>query len=151
TKMPTVAVRPSIEPTEVVVRSQMGWVVGKSGFNTTTGAPETLTRERFYEEHRLQRTLFEIARDVTEVLAGGNVSLGKQPAATRRVESARLLFPQVLTVVQEFASRRVSLGSGARIEEIALAQYRDVIVERLLGAIEPDTDADEAAILPRID
>src|SRR5262249_18830328 len=32
-----------------------------------------------------------------------------------------------------------------------LAQYRDVIVERLLGAIEPDTDAGEAAILPRID
>ncbi len=34
---------------------------------------------------------------------------------------------------------------------IALFKYRETIIERLLGAIEPDTEKGEAAILPRID
>jgi type III restriction enzyme len=150
-KVPILAVRPSIEPTEVTVKSQMGWVTGKVGFHNTTGTLETLTRDQFYDEHRLQRTVFEIARDITEVFAGGKVSMGSQPVPPRRVDAARLLFTQVLAVVEQYVSRRISLADGARIEEIALAHYRDAIVERLIGAIEPDTDAGEAAILPRID
>ena len=98
-----------------------------------------------------QRTLFEIAREITEVLAGGQVTMGRQPAAPRRLDAARLLFPQVLAVVQAYVEERVALAPGARIEEIGLAQYRDVIVERLLVAIEPDTEAGEQALLPRID
>lgn len=92
-----------------------------------------------------------MARDITEVLAGGKVTLGNQPKAQRRLESARLLFPQILAVVQEYLAKRVSLAADARIEEIALGQYRDVVVERLLAAIEPDIDAGETAILPRLD
>jgi type III restriction enzyme len=141
----------SIEPTEVVIRSQMGWTTGKAGLNTTTGELERLDRERFYAEHRLQKTVFEIARDITEVLAGGKVSMGEQPLVERRIETARLLFPQVLVIVEKYVQRRVTRANNARIEEIALAMYRNLLVERLVVAIEPDTDVGEAPIIARID
>jgi type III restriction enzyme len=151
-KVPPLTVEPQVEPTAVLVRTQMGWVVGKAGVNTSTGQGEMLTRERFYEEHRLQRTTFEIAREITEVFAGGLVTMGKQPTPQQRIDTARLLFPQVVAVVAAYLDRRVTLSSpNARIEEVALARYRDIIVERLVAAIEPDTDAGEAALLPRIE
>ena len=57
----------------------------------TLGPQEVLTRDRFYEEHRLHPTMFEIARDVAEVLAGGSIGNLKR---ARPIETARLLFPQ---------------------------------------------------------
>lgn len=149
--LPELRVEPQIEPTEVVTRTQMGWVK-RAGPNTTSGNAETLTRQQFYEQHRLQRTAFELARDITEVLAGGKVVVGKQPETVKRLESARLLFPQVLRVVERFIENRVVLAvPNARREEIALGKYREAILTRLLDAIEPDTDAGEAPILPRIE
>jgi type III restriction enzyme len=127
----------------------MGWVVGKTGLHMTSGQQEVLTRDRFYEEHRLQRTTFEIARDITEVLAGGAV--GGVDKRQRPLDAARLLFPQVLAIVEDFVAKRVKLSNDVPIEEIALWTYRQPIIERILAAIEPDTDKGEAAILPRID
>lgn len=150
-KVPVTNIKPQIEPTEVVTRTQMGWVVGRTGLNTTTGEVETLRRDKFYEEHRPQRTGFEIAREITEVLAGGQVSMGQQPVPARRLEAARLLFPQVLAIVERYRDKRLRLAPTARIEEMALAQYRDVIIERLITAIEPDVSSGEAPLLPRID
>jgi type III restriction enzyme len=149
--VPPLRVEPQIEPTAVVVRTQMGWTVGKPGLHTTTGAPETLTRERFYEEHRLQKTAFDIAREVTEVLAGGKVSMGKQPKPRSYREAARLLFPQVLRFAENYLHYHVIVAPNARAEEVALSKYRDAIVERLAAAIEPDTDAGEVPLLPRIE
>jgi type III restriction enzyme len=69
----------------------------------------------------------------------------------RRIDAARLLFPQVLAIVERYVQRRVSRVGDARIEEIALEQYRSAIVERLVVAIEPDEDKGELPILPCID
>jgi type III restriction enzyme len=150
--VPELKIEPQIEPTEVVTRTQMGWVPTKAGMNTTTGKAETLTREQFYAEHRLQRTAFEIARDVTEVLAGGKVSIGAQPETTKHDDAARLLFPQVFRVVEDYLDRRLTVTSArAGKEEVALAKYRDTVVSRLLTAIEPDAAAGEAPMLPRIE
>jgi type III restriction enzyme len=120
--IPSVHVEPQIEPTAV-----------------------------FYAEHRLQKTAFGIARDITEVLAGGKVSQGPQPDVKQRHDAARLLFPQVLRVVESYLHRRITLSPRARIEEVALAKYRDIIVERLIAAIEIDADADETALVPQIE
>jgi type III restriction enzyme len=150
-KVPELVVEPQVEPNQVVIRTQMGWTPVASPAQAAAGAPETLTREQFYAEHRLQRTAFEIARDITEVLAGGKVAMGAEPAPKKLQDSARLLFPQVLAVVQEYLSTRLKLAPEAQVEEVALAIYRDAIVTRLLDAIEPDTTAGEAPILPRIE
>jgi type III restriction enzyme len=148
--IPALKIEPQIEPTAVVVRTQMGWTVGKA--NASTGGSETLRRERFYEEHRVQRTAFEISRDITEVLSGRRA----KPGAARRKEEASVwseqgLFPQVLAIVERYIADRVTPASAARVEEIALARYRDIMLDRLLTAIEPDVDEGEAALLPRID
>jgi type III restriction enzyme len=150
-KVPALKIEPQIEPTQVVTRTKMGWTPAHSAAQTTTGAAETLTREQFYAEHRLQRTAFEIARDVTEVFAGGEVAFGDAPPPKKFQESARLLFPQVLRIVQDYLERRIETAPGAQKEEIALAKYRDSIASRLLDAIEPDTGAGEAPILPRVE
>ncbi len=150
--IPAIRVEPQIQPTEVVTRSQMGYAPRRPGPGTTVGEPEVLTRDEFYREHRVQRTAFEIARDVTEILAGaslgGEAALpeGKAPQA-----SGRLLFPQVLRFAQEFLDRRIDLAPDAAREEVALENYRLPITARLLAAIEPDTSAGEPPILPRIE
>jgi type III restriction enzyme len=148
--IPELRVEPQVQPTEVIIRTKMGFMPAHSAGQVTADS-ETIRRDQFYLEHRLQRTAFEIARDVTEVLAGGKVSMGKAPAVAKREEGARLLFPQVLAVVQEYLATRVAVAPEARIEEVALAIYRDAIISRLLDAIEPDTTVGEAPLLPRIE
>lgn len=150
-KVPELKIEPQIEPTQVVTRTKMGWTPAKSAAGTTTGEGVLLTRDQFYAEHRLQRTAFEVARDITEVLAGGQVSMGEEPKPKKLQDGARLLFPQVLTIVQDYLDRRVQTAPGAQKEEVALLIYRDAVVSRLLDAIEPDAEAGEAPILPRIE
>lgn len=147
-KVPALSMRPQIEPTEVVTKNQMGWVVGKTGLHKTTGQQEIMNRDRFYDEHRVQRTKFEIARDITEILAGAATGDRRREEP---IASGRLLFPQVLAIVDEFVAKRISRSNDTPLEDIALATYRQPIIERLVDAIEPDTDMGEAAILPRID
>ncbi len=77
--------------------------------------------------------------------------MGVEPPPKKLQDGARLLFPQVLRIVQDYLDRRVETAPGARKEEVALAKYRDVVVSRLLDAIEPDSSAGEAPILPRIE
>jgi type III restriction enzyme len=56
----------------------------------------------------------------------------------------------VLAIVEEFVAKRVR-RNDVPIEEIALQTYRQPVIERILAAIEPDTEKGETAILPRID
>ncbi len=149
--IPELEVSPQIQPTQVVTRTKLGWAPMPSARHLTAGGTETLTREQFYAEHRLQRTSFEIARDVTEVLAGGRTAFESNASTEKKHEGARLLFPQVLRIVENYLGTRIRLAFGASIEEVALAIYRDAIVSRLLAAIEPDTGAGEAPLLPRIE
>ena len=106
--LPASEIEPQIEPTAVVVRTQMGWAVGKSKMNASTGDGETLRRERFYEEHRVQRTAFEIARDITEVLSGRRTKPGAQRGKNEAsTASEGGLFPQVLAIVERYIAERI--------------------------------------------
>ena len=138
-----------VEPTATLIETDLGWAVGSPGSGGALGNREVLTRERFHAEHRLQRTLFEAARDITEKLANARAD-----AAGEEVEPTpadRLLFPQVLEIVRRYVDARVEVDDGARIEDLALASYRTLLVERLLTAIEPATDEGESTLLPRIE
>jgi len=61
-----------------------------------------------------------------------------------------LIFPQVLRIVRQFLDKRVDYH-GANKKEIGLERYRQLIVERLLAAVEPDEGRDDARLLPRIE
>jgi len=149
--VPELVVDPQDEPVRTLVSPQVGWDAPQVGLNTAIGAPVTLAREEFWAQHRVQRTAFEIARDIVTALAGGRVAEGEQPQAAGRFETARLLFPQALRIVEDYLRRRVRLASpAARLEEVALARYRNVIVGRLCLAIQPDAACEES-LLPRIE
>ena len=81
----------------------------------------------------MQRTAFEISRDITEALGGKRKKAGDEPLSA----AERMLFPQVLAIVERYLADGVSVAPGARKEEIALARYRDVIIDRLLTAMSP--------------
>lgn len=138
-----------VEPSTTLVETDLGWAVGTPGSGATLGNKEVLTRGRFHDEHRLQRTLFEIARDVTEKLAAARADAAGDDAQPTAAD--RLLFPQVLDIVRRYVDARVDVDDGARIEDLALASYRSLLVERLLTAIEPATDEGESTLLPRIE
>ena len=145
-QVPPLRIEPTIEPTATLTHTDLGWALGKHG-SGSLGDRETLTRDRFYDEHRLQRTMFEIARDVTELIARSRVDSENQKASA----SDRALFPQVLDVVRRYVRDRVDVSPPARAEEIALATYRKTLVERLAMAIEPANDEGESRLLPRIE
>ena len=151
-KVESLTIAPQVEPTTVMVRTQTGWSLGKAGALEGTGPVVAVTREQFHEEHRLQRTAFEIARDIVEVFAGGTATDGVPHVAPRRLEAARLLFPQVLRIATDYLERRLVLASPeARAEDVALSRYRDIVVQRLLDAMQPEPARDSPPLLPRIE
>ncbi len=135
---PLLVVDPLKEPTEVLVGGGVGYRVGRPDRSAAIGT-EYQDRNPFYERQRLQGTVFEIARRVTETLTANR-------GPTSRVQ----IFPQVLDYAWQYVERRV-VFKDVPPEEIALKKYMDEIVNRLYNAIEPDTASGEAPLLPRIE
>lgn len=108
---PELEVTPAREPIKVRVKDTFGRSVRE----------EYQDRTEFYKQHRFQSTLFEIAGRITN-------SLGNQ-----------YLFPQVLSVVREYADKKLRFKGDAPKEEIALQKYVDLIEERVAAAIRPES------------
>ena len=122
--MPRLEISPQVDPT---------WVkVGARG----AGHGAVHDRESFYEAHRLQRTIFEIAARITDDLKFGDE------------QGRRIMFPQVLRIVQRYLATRVVAIGGAALDEVALGAYRREIESRLIGAIRPAADEGEQPLLP---
>ena len=133
--IPELRVEPSREPTEVIVKDAVGYRLSRPD---RLGPGEEVVHDRdvFHGSQRRQTVEYMIAAAVTQQLKN---------------DARRILFPQVLRIVQEFIVRRVVVATDAPLEEIALLRYRDDVVDRLCNAIEPDTEAGEAPLLPRIE
>lgn len=65
-------------------------------------------------------------------------------------QAREILFPQVLSIAKKFIEEKVRF-IDAKPNEIALEKYIQLIVERLLAAIEPDISEGEAPLLPIIE
>ena len=135
--VPHLVVSPEEEPTEVTVKPSVGYRVGRP--DRLGPGPEVIhNKNPFYAEQRLQRTVYELAAELTERLAQ------KRPEWQTR----HILFPQVLRCVWEYLEERVTFKGDVAPEEIALLRYRQRILDRLSEAIEPDTDGGEPPLLP---
>lgn len=134
-RTPPLHVDPSKEPTEVVVKGQVGTRYGRPSLQGP-GITVREDRDLYHKTHRLQTTTYEIAAEVTQKLSQ---------------EVRPFVFPQVLDITRRYLNKRVKVRGGAVLEEIALKKYKDIIVSRLCDAIRPDTAAGEAPILPRIE
>ncbi|MCX7981238.1 MAG: hypothetical protein N3A68_09430, partial [Bacteroidia bacterium] len=130
-QVPYLEVAPTQEPTEVVSKPAVGYRIGRPD-RLGPGLEVVHDRNPFYREKRLQATVYEIAAELT-----------RQLKEKREEWSARhVLFPQVLEAVWRYIEERVILTDPEMpLEEIALLKYRQRILERLIEAIEPDTEA----------
>ncbi|MCE5237150.1 DEAD/DEAH box helicase family protein [bacterium] len=142
--IPEVKVEPNVDPTATISRPKV-WSEGGPPGLAGPGETVTQTREAFYREVRLQSIEFDLAQTITRDLLAGQ---DRQEAF--RFKARTQLFPQVLQIVREFIRRRV-VCEGVNLKEIGLLNYRELIAQRLLQAIEPDSDRGEPAILPRIE
>jgi len=136
--MPRLIVDPAREPTEVIAKDFVGYRIGRPD-RLGPGLEVVQDRNPFHSFHRLQTTVYQIAAEVTDK----HTQLGP--------EKRPFIFPQVLEIVWGYIEKRVKVKPEAKIEEIALRKYMDWIISRLCDAIQPDTEAGEAPILPIIE
>ncbi|NPV14009.1 DEAD/DEAH box helicase family protein [candidate division WOR-3 bacterium] len=139
--VPYLVVDPRQAPTEVLTKPQVGYRIGRPD-RLGPGKEVLQDRNPFHREKRLQATVYEIAATVTERLKG-----------KREDWNARhILFPQVLEIVWQYIEEKVRINDpSVPLEDLALLKYRQVIVDRLSGAIEPDEEAGERPLLPVIE
>jgi type III restriction enzyme len=108
---------------------------------TGPGGVSLATLKEFREQHREQELAFQMAADLTRLYAG-------QPTCEVPVH---VLFPQVLRIVQRYLMEKVKALAPFERVDAFLSPYYGWIIERLLGAIRPDTEAGEAPEVPEID
>lgn len=139
-KLKEITVDPGKEPTKVVVKGAVGY---KIGFPTRLGPGKEAYQDRnpFHETRRLKEIIFEIAKRITNSL---------KDREKFQWQARDILFPQVLLIVKRFIEEKVRF-IDAKPNEIALEKYIQLIVERLLAAIEPDISEGEAPLLPIIE
>ncbi len=138
--VPYLMIDPVSEPTEVVAKPAVGYRIGRPD-RLGPGREVLQDRNPFHREKRLQATVYEIAAALTHRLKD------KRDDWSGR----HILFPQVLDCVWQYLEERVIVAQDAVLEEIALLTYKQKIIERLTEAIEPDTEAGEAPVLPVIE
>ena len=129
-------------PTAVFVQPQVGYHVGSPGASGDF-ALTTHDRGAYYKSVHLQTIKFEIARQVVSILTTGTGN-GK-PAL--RLQSRHQLFPQVYRFVEAYVDHKVQ-WSDCDPRELGLETYVKRVVERLVGAIEPNDTQGEPPLLP---
>ena len=93
-------------------------------------------KQAFYDAHRIQRTIFEIAAKITDDLKFGDEG------------GRRIMFPQVAALVRRYAGERVDIIGDGKIEELALPHYRSLVESRLSEGIRPADEEGEQPLLP---
>jgi type III restriction enzyme len=95
----------------------------------------------FHRDHREQQLCFQMAADLTRHYV--NQKACEAPP--------HVLFPQLLVIVQRYVAEHIDPLPPTRRVDAFLAPYYGWIVERLLAAIHPDTEAGEAPEVPDFD
>ena len=93
------------------------------------GGVHDATLRQFRARHREQELVFQMARDLTRHYAA-------QPTCEAPVH---VLFPQMVALIQRYLAEKVDPEAPAERIDAFLSPYYGWIVERLMGAIRPDT------------
>ena len=121
----------------------------KAGLPSNTGRPslagpghlERIDLNPYREGQRLQRLVFEMARDLTRDYL-------RQPSCDA---PAHILFSQLATIVDRYLREKVQPVPPAREVDAFLSPWYGWLVERLVAAIRPDDTAGENVELPRVE
>ena len=142
--MERIKLDPSNTPTAAFVRPQVGYQIGHPSAHGGFGF-ELVDRQAYYASTHPQTIAFEMAREIVRALTDAS-----QPGRERLKRQGRaVLFPQVLTIVQDYIASRVDLN-GCHPCEIGLQNYAQRIIGLLMSAIEPDESQGEVPLLPRL-
>jgi type III restriction enzyme len=138
---PTIA-RMVLDPAAIPPESDLAAMLrqGRPGA-LTPGGLSRVDLSASHRGHRVQQLCFRMATELTRHY----VEQGKSEAP------AHVLFPQLLQIVQRYIAEKVDPLPPAQILDALLAPYYGWIIERLLAAIRPDTEAGEAPELPELD
>ena len=132
----------SLDPTQIPPEVEM-----KAGLPSNSGRPSLVGPGRldridlnpYREGQRLQRLIFEMARDLTR-------DYRNQPGCDA---PAHVLFPQLAAIVTRYFREKVHPIDPAREVDAFLAPWYGWLVERLVAAIQPDDQAGEVVEMPR--
>ena len=140
--MERLQIEPNLDPTATFIKPEVGYRMGDPTL-FGPGAIETQDREAFYASSHIQNIKFHIALRVVDGLTGytGNGAQANVKYARHR------LFPQVYTIVDEYAESKIDF-MGVDQRELGLERYRKIVEERLLDAIKPNDEQGEAPLLP---
>ena len=105
------------------------------------GGSSPATLAAFRAANTRQRLAFQMAAELTRIYV-------RQPGCEA---PAHVLFAQVLRIVERYLREKVEARPPADVLDTFLSPYYGLIVERLLGAIRPDTEAGEAPEVPDVD
>ena len=119
----------------------------KAGLPSNAGRPslvgpgrlERVDLNPYREGRRLQRLVFEMARDLTRDYL-------RQPGCEA---PAHVLFTQLASIVDRYLDEKVRPVEPARDVDAFLSPWYGWLVERLVTAIQPDDQAGEDVELPR--
>jgi type III restriction enzyme len=149
-KLERLALEPNVEPTAVFVRPTVGYRTGPPG-GLGPGDFAEQNRQQYYDTTHLQEIEFAVARSIVTALAEATAAGGPSPNGHSRpklgLQSRHQLFPQVLRLVLEYVERKVDFR-GCDPCELGHQRYIEILVERLLAAIEPDDAQGEPPLLP---
>ena len=106
---------------------------------------EWVDRQVYYASIHPQTIAFEMTREIVRLFTEA------APAEKKglRNQSRRVLFPQVLRIVQAYIESRVDF-KGQHPCELGLQTYTQRIISILVAAIMPSDDQGEARLLPRL-
>lgn len=131
------------EPTAVFVKPRVGYQIGATSL-IGPGEFEEQNREAYYKSTHLQTIEFEIARQVVFALQQAPDNGG---SAKLRLQSRHQLFPQILQLVHAYVQKNV-VFRGINPCELGHEKYVQIVVERMLNAIQPDDKQDEPPLMP---
>jgi type III restriction enzyme len=103
------------------------------------GALEDVSLNPYRSGRRVQELVFALAGDLVREYC--QVREGAAPA--------HVLFPQVARIVERYLREKVEPREPAEIRDVFLSPYYGWVIERLVGAIKPDTSLGEAPEVPR--
>lgn len=136
--VPPLTLDPMSIPAEVEVKAGIPNNKGRPSV-IGPGKKDLVTIETFLRDKRLQQVEFELAAALTRDYAS-------QPSCTVPVHA---LFSQMLRIATEYVEKKVQAVPPYDRRALALSPFYGWAVERLLGAIRPDSAEGEVEELPR--
>ena len=120
-----------------------GGITLSEGRPVYIGEGQMHNRQAFYESNHFQTIKFDI---VKQIIARLPIDRWKRKPVLSRGQ----LFPQIYRLVDAYTRRKINTRYNTDLRELGNVKYKNQVVNLFLDAIQPNTEAGEAPLLPII-